>query len=178
MLFTKTQRGKTTEVLKETFIRIQLRLKSHTVTQVEETAEAMIVQIDRLGQRLLRCGVCRQRCRERSTASETSGSGGICRCGNRYRPLRVDCPRGGARVEQFPWAERWARVTTALANAVATPARELSSQGTAREYGLDWKTVATIVKRAVKYGLENRARPPVHVIGIDEVKMGHRPAER
>jgi len=32
MLFTKTQRGETTEVLIETFIRKQLRLKALTVT--------------------------------------------------------------------------------------------------------------------------------------------------
>src|ERR1022692_3720478 len=73
------------------------------------------------------------------------------------------------RVEAFPWAEPWARVTTALSNAVAKLARELSWQGTARQYGLNWKSVATIVKRAVQYGLKNRSRPPVHVIGIDEV---------
>ena len=48
----------------QTFIRKQLRLKAHTVTQVEETGECMIIHIDRLGKRLLRCGVCRQRCRE------------------------------------------------------------------------------------------------------------------
>jgi transposase len=87
----------------------------------------------------------------------------------RYRPRRVVCPRCGVRVEDFPWAEPWARVTTALANAVAVLARELSWKGTARQYGLNWKSVATIVKRAVQYGLRNRARPPVHVIGIDEV---------
>src|SRR5260370_21921976 len=52
-----------TEVLLETFIRKQLRLKAHTVTKVEETDEFMIIWIDRLGKRLLRCGVCRQRCR-------------------------------------------------------------------------------------------------------------------
>jgi transposase len=52
---------------------------------------------------------------------------------------------------------------------VAVLARELSWQGTAREYGLNWKSVATIVKRAVQYGLKHRKRPPVHVIGIDEV---------
>jgi len=46
---------------------------------------------------------------------------------------------------------------------------ELAWQGTARQYGLNWKSVATIVKRAVQYGLRHRARPPVHVIGIDEV---------
>src|SRR5438552_1957781 len=41
--------------------------------------------------------------------------------------------------------------------------------GTARQYGLNWKSVATIVQRAVQYGLKNRARPAVHVIGMDEV---------
>ena len=87
----------------------------------------------------------------------------------RYRPRRVECPRGGVRVEDFPWAEPWARVTTALFNAVAVLARELSWKGTAREYGLNWKSVATIVKRTVQYGLKHRRRPPVHWIGIDEV---------
>jgi hypothetical protein len=61
-------------------------------------------------------------------------------------------------VEDFPWAEPWARVTTALSNALAVLARELSWQGTAREYGLNWKSVATIVKRAVQYGLGCRSR--------------------
>jgi transposase len=72
-------------------------------------------------------------------------------------------------VEDFQWAEAWARVTTALSSAVAVLARELSWKGTAREYGLNWKSVATIVKRAVAYGLQHRARPPVHATGIDEV---------
>ena len=36
--------------------------------------------------------------------------------------------------------------------------------GAARQYGLNWKSVATIVKRAVEYGLRHRPRPPVHVI--------------
>jgi transposase len=48
-------------------------------------------------------------------------------------------------------------------------ARDSSWQVTARHYGLNWKSVATIVKRAVQYGLRHRKRPPVHVIGIDEV---------
>ena len=86
-----------------------------------------------------------------------------------YRPRRVECPRCGVRVEDFPWAEPWARVTTALFNAVAMLARELSWQATARQYGLNWKSVATIVKRAVEYGLRHRARPSVPVMGIDEV---------
>lgn len=164
---------KRTEVLLETFIRKQLRLKAHTVRKVEETDEFMIVWIDRLGKRLLRCGVCRQRCREvHSVRKERDWRDLSLRklpLKLRYRPRRVECPRCGVRVEDFPWAEAWARVTTALSNAVAVLARELSWQGTARQYGLNWKSVATIVKRAVQYGLRNRVRPAMHVIGIDEV---------
>lgn len=160
-------------MLIETFIRKQLGLTAHTVTQVEETDEFLRVQIDRLGKRLLRCGVCRQRCREvhdvrreREWRDLSMRKLPLKLC---YRPRRVACPHCGVRVEDFPWADPWARVTTALSNAVAVLARELSWQGTAREYGLNWKSVATIVKRTVQYGLKHRARPPVRVIGIDEV---------
>jgi transposase len=160
-------------VLIETFIRKQLRLKAHTVIKVEETDECMRVYIDRLGKRLLRCGVCRQRCQQvhdiRKERVWRDLSMRKLPLKLLYRPRRVECPRCGVRVEDFPWAEPWARVTTALSNAVAVLARELSWKGTARQYGLNWKSVATIVKRAVDYGLKHRARPPVHVIGIDEV---------
>jgi transposase len=170
---TKEYERTRTEVLIETFIRKQLRLKAHTVTKVEETDECMRVYIDRLGKRLLRCGVCRQRCQEvhdiRKERVWRDLSMRKLPLRLLYRPRRVECPRCGVRVEDFPWAEPWARVTTALSNAVAVLARELSWKGTAREYGLNWKSVATIVKRAVDYGLKHRARPPVHVIGIDEV---------
>jgi transposase len=70
-------------------------------------------------------------------------------------------------VEDFPWAGPRAWVTRALGNAVALLARELSWQGAVRQYGLNWKMIAGIVRRAVQYGL--RKRPPVHVIGIDEI---------
>jgi transposase len=160
-------------LLIETFLRRQLKLKAHTVTKVEETEQYMIVYIDRLGRRLLRCGVCRQRCRKvhsvRKAREWRDLSMRKLPLKLRYRPRRVECPRCGLRVEEFPWDEPWARVTTSLSNAVARLARELSWQGTARQYGLNWKSVAAIVKRAVQYGLRHRKRPPVHVIGIDEV---------
>ena len=160
-------------MLVETFLRKQLGLKAHTVTKVEETEKYMIVHIDRLGRRLLRCGVCRQRCRKvhsvRKTREWRDLSMRKLPLKLRYRPRRVLCPRCGLRVEDFPWAEPWARVTTALSKAVAILAREMSWQGTSRHYGLNWKSVATIVKRAVAYGLRHRKRPPVHIIGIDEV---------
>jgi transposase len=161
------------EVLIETFIRKQLRLKAHTVTKVVEREDAMVIYIDRLGRRLLRCGVCRHRCREvHSVRPEREWRDLAMRTlplKLRYCPRRVECPRCGVRVEDFPWAEPWARVTMALSNAVAVLARELSWQGTARHFGLNWKSVATVVKRAVNQGLRHRKRPPVHVIGIDEV---------
>ena len=132
----KIQQGETTEVLIQTFIRKQLVLKAHTVTGVEETEECMTVRIDCLGRRLLRCGVCRQRCRQiHSVRKEREWRDLSMRkmpLKLRYRPRRVDCPRCGLRVEEFPWAEPWARVTRALSNAVAGLARELSWQGTAR----------------------------------------------
>jgi transposase len=160
-------------VLIETFIRKQLALKAHTVTQVEETDECMVVQIDRLGKPTLEMWCLPAAVPGGLRRPQRAGVAGLSMrkapLKLRYRPRRVECPRCGVRVEAFPWADPWARVTTALANAVAILARELSWHGTAREYRLDWKTVATIVKRAVTYGLANRARPPVHVIGIDEV---------
>jgi transposase len=160
------------EVLIETFMRKQLGLKAHTVTRVEETEQYMIVHIDRLGGRLLRCGVW-QRCRKVHSVRKPREWRDLSMRKSplvlRYRPRRVECPRCGVRVEDFPWAEPWARTTSALSNAVAVMARDSSWQVTSRHYGLNWKSVATIVKRAVQYGLRHRKRPPVHMIGIDEV---------
>ena len=108
-LFAKTRRRKGAEVLIKTFIRKQLRLKAHTATEVEQSDERMIVRIDRLGKRLLRCGVCRQRCREvHDDRAERQWRGLSMKklpLVLRYCPRRVDCPRWGVRVEDFPWAE-------------------------------------------------------------------------
>jgi transposase len=160
-------------VLIETFIRKQLRLKAHRVTRVETNEESMIIEINQLGNRQLRCGVCRRPCRRihsvRKWREWRDLSMRKLRLILRYQPRRVQCQCCGVRVEDFPWAQPWARVTRALANAAASLARELSWQGTARHFGLNWKTVAGVVQRAVHYGLRHRKRPPVHMIGIDEV---------
>jgi hypothetical protein len=72
--------------------------------------------------------------------------------------------RCGVRVEDFPCAEPWARVTSALSNSVALLARELSWQGTARQYGLNWKSVATIVKTGgrLRFAPSRAATRPHH----------------
>ena len=109
-LFAKTKRRESSEVLIETFIRKQLRLKAHTVTKVEESAEFMLVHIDRLGSRLLRCGVCQQRCREAYGSARPQREWRDLSMRKLplkllYRPRRLDCPRCavvlGYRPEHF-----------------------------------------------------------------------------
>ena len=85
------------EVRIETFIRKQFGLKAHTVTMVEETEECMIIHIDRLGGRLLRCGLCRRRCRKVHSAGRAREWRDLSMrklpLKLRYRPRRVECPR-------------------------------------------------------------------------------------
>lgn len=139
----------------------------------------MKVEIDRLGSRLLQCGVCRQRCRQIHSRSPARQWRDLSMRALPlilvYRPFRLCCPRCGVRAEKAPWAEPWARVTVSLARSVAVLTRELSWQKAAQHFGLNWKSVATIVRRAVQYGLKHRSRRAVHVIGIDEVsrRKGH-----
>jgi transposase len=166
-------------VLTETFIRKLLHLKAHYVIAVKPSPEQIVVEIDRLRSRTLRCGVCRGRCRKVHQVEEARRWQDLSLrhlpLVLHYRPRRVRCPRCGVRVEAVPWAQLWARVTTALGRAVAELARHLSWQETARHFRLDWKSVASIVRRVVAYGLERRRRRPLHILGIDEVsrRKGH-----
>ena len=49
----------------ETFIRKQLRMKSHYITHIEETDQVVIAHVARIGKRKLRCSNCRATCRWR-----------------------------------------------------------------------------------------------------------------
>ena len=66
-------------MLIETFIRKQLRLKAHRVTKVETKEESMVIHIDQLGKRKLRCGFVGSHA-DACIACGTGGSGGICPC--------------------------------------------------------------------------------------------------
>jgi transposase len=72
-------------------------------------------------------------------------------------------------VERVPWADKWQRVTHALARAVAALARELTWDAVAHHFRVKWKTAAAVVEGAVLWGLAHRRWEPLHVIGIDEV---------
>ena len=160
-------------MLVETCIRKGLGLKAHRVVTVREEEDAIVAEIERIGRRRLRCSGCG------GVTQHTAGRRPMRRWRDlrlRDRPLvlayqlyRVRCPRCGIRVERVPWAARWARVTTVLARAVALLARKLSWAEVAAHFGLDWKTVAAIVREAVATGLRLRRWRPLHVIGVDEV---------
>jgi transposase len=66
----------------------------------------MIVEIDRLGSRLLCCGVCRQRCRKIHSRSPVRQWRDLSMRALPlilvYRPFRLQCPRCGVRAEKVP----------------------------------------------------------------------------
>ena len=166
-------------MLVETLIRKLLHLKGHYVTAVRQGPQQIVVEIERFKSRRLQRGVCRRPCRKiHQVGAARSWRDLSLRhlpMVLEYRPPRVRCPHCGVRREAVPWAQLWARVTTALARAVAELARHLSWRETARHFRLDWKSVASIVRRVVTYGLARRRRQPLHTLGIDEVsrRKGH-----
>lgn len=159
----------------ETFIRKSLGLKAHTVVKVEELPDGgLVAQVERLGNRTLRCGECglpapkvaktrRPARRWRDLGLRDQPLWLV------YAPHRVGCPRCGLRVEKIPWADKWQRVTHALFRAVATLARHLDWSSVAAHLQLNWKTVAAVVEGAVLWGLAHRPWKPLHLLGIDEV---------
>jgi len=70
-----------------------------------------------------------------------------------YAPRRADCPRCGVTVELLPWAVGKSPVTTALAWFLASWAKALSWQETARRFGTSWHVVFTAVRHAVLWVL-------------------------
>ena len=158
----------------ETCIRRGLGLKAHRVAKVFEEDGRLVAEIERCAGRRLRCGKCggkAEQARERRRAPRDWRDLAVRDqpLVLRYAPFEVRCRRCGVRTERVPWAGPWQRVTHGLALAVATLARQLSWAQTARHFGLDWKTVASIVRRAVERGLALRRWKPLHAIGIDEV---------
>jgi transposase len=160
----------------ETFIRKALRLKAHTVVRIteNEAERELVVQVERLGQRRLRCGACGLAARRVTTTRRPERRWHDLAMRDHavwlvYAPYRVWCPACGLRVEQIPWAEKWQRVTHALARAVARLAQELDWAAVAAHFRLNWKTVEAVVEGAVLWGLAHRRWRPLHVLGIDEV---------
>jgi transposase len=82
------------------------------------------------------------------------------------------------RVEEVavPWAERYQRVTKLLAQAVIVWLQACGNvDKVAAIMRLDWSTVNSIMKAAVKRGLQRREAEPVAHLGMDEksFRRGH-----
>ena len=160
----------------ETFIRKGLRLKAHRVVRIEEddAVNELVIHLDRREHRRLHCGACGRAATRIAPARRPARRWRDLALREHvlvlvYAPCRVWCARCGLRVERLPWADKWQRVTHALARAVAGLARELTWSAVAHHFRLNWKTIATVVESAVLWGLQHRRWEPLHVIGIDEV---------
>lgn len=161
-------------------IRRWLGLSGHWVRKVEEQDDRLVAEVEAVEGRLPRCGGCgkqvrrtkgRTRCRQWRDLKMRHLSLVI-----RYTPRRVVCPDCGVRVEQVPWADRWSRVTKTLSRAVAVMARRADLTTVSQHFGLNWKTVGSIIGRVVAWGLAKRQRLLLRIVGIDEVsrKKGHK----
>jgi transposase len=166
----------------ETFIRKGLRLKAHRVVEVQEdeAAQELVIRLDRHEHRRLRCGECGRLARGIAPGRRPARRWRDLALREHvvvlvYAPCRVRCPHCGLRVERVPWADKWQRVTHALARAVAALARELTWSAVADHFRLNWKTIAAVVEGVVLWGLQHRRWQPLHVIGNDEVsrRKGH-----
>jgi transposase len=160
----------------ETFIRMSLGLKAHRVVKVEvdEGAGDLVIELDRLGARRLRCGACGLEARRVAPTRRPVRRWRDLAMRDQvvqlvYAPCRVWCAHCGLRVERVPWADKWQRVTHALARAVAELARALDWTAVAHHFRLNWKTIAAVVEGVVLWGLGHRRWYPLHIVGVDEV---------
>lgn len=89
---------------------------------------------------------------------------------------RLQCPRCGPTVEAVPWLDRYQRMTTRLAEAIARLAQVLPIKHVAEWFGIGWETVKQIDQRALTARLGPVDLTDVRVIAIDEfaIQRGHR----
>jgi transposase len=150
----------------ETCIRKGLGLKAHRVREVREEEGRLIAEIEWMEGRALGCGGCSRRTKRVHSRRPLREWRDL---RVREQPRRIRCRGCGVRLERLPWADPWQRITQALSRALAELSRKLSWKETAIHFGVDWKTVASAVKRAVAWGLKHRPWRPLRAIGIDEV---------
>jgi transposase len=87
---------------------------------------------------------------------------------------RVRCPVHGVHQVRVPWAEPGSGFTALFEALVIDWLREAPTASVARRMGLSWKTIDTIMQRAVERGLERReAESPRH-LNVDETSFARR----
>lgn len=90
--------------------------------------------------------------------------------------FRVDCPRCGPKLEHLSWLDRYARVTTRLAESVGRLCKVLPIKHVAEFYDLHWSTIKRIDQGYLERTLGPVDTSNVEVIAMDEfaIQKGHR----
>lgn len=93
-----------------------------------------------------------------------------------YARRRVNCPIHGIKVETVPWSEGKNTLTLTYMQFLASWAKRLSWQETARCFKTSWEKVFHSVEWAVQWGLTHRDMSNIRSIGVDEVlwHKGHK----
>ena len=86
-----------------------------------------------------------------------------------YAMRRVACPQCGVVTEMVPWATGKSPMTHAFTWFLASWAKVLSWQETARRFRTSWDTVFRAVEQAVSWGLAHRNLDGIRSIGVDEL---------
>jgi transposase len=89
---------------------------------------------------------------------------------------RLACPRCGPNIERLAWLERYARVTTRLAESVARLCAVLPIKHVAHHFNLGWDTVKAIDKAYLNRTLGPPQLDDVQHLAMDEfaIQKGHR----
>jgi len=93
-----------------------------------------------------------------------------------YRMRRVNCKQCGVKIESVPWADGKQTMTKAMMQYLASWAKKLSWQETARTFHVSWQKVHSSIQYVVDWGLKHRDLSGIESIGVDEVawKKGHK----
>jgi transposase len=93
-----------------------------------------------------------------------------------YHMRRVDCPRCGIKTERVPWSCGKNHLTYSYRIFLATWAKRLSWQETARVFQTSWDSVYRSIEWLVSWGLIRQDLTGVEAIGIDEIqyRRGHK----
>jgi len=94
----------------------------------------------------------------------------------RFPRCRVACPRCGPTLELLPWLDKYARVTTRLADSVGQLCQMASIKHVAEFYGMKWDAVKAIDMRFLQRTLGKPDLSDVEILAIDEfaIQKGHR----
>ena len=92
------------------------------------------------------------------------------------RLLRVNCPACGPSIQRIRWLDRFARMTRAMAQAVARCCDKLPIKHVAQMFGLHWSTVQQLDKRRLTQIVTQLPRAQPQRLVMDEFALykGHR----